>query len=74
MASGWLPAQEFDQFLRAYEGFTSFPIFRLTLVLGFSLFTGFIVNAYWSATNQPTTNPFPFWDKPNSLLACFALR
>jgi hypothetical protein len=39
---------------------TSFPIFRLTLVLGLSLFTEFIVSAYWSVANQPTTNLFPF--------------
>ena len=60
MACGWLPTQEIDHFLRAHRGVTSFPIFRLTLVLGFSLFTGFVVSACWSATNQPTTNPFPF--------------
>lgn len=36
------------------------PNFRLALVLGFSLFTGFIVSASWSVTNQPTTYPFPF--------------
>ncbi|MBD0264686.1 MAG: hypothetical protein ICV78_18785 [Tolypothrix sp. Co-bin9] len=36
------------------------PNFRLTLVLGFSLFTGFIVSACWSVANQPTTYPFPF--------------
>ena len=36
------------------------PNFRLTLVLGFSLFTGFVVGAIWSAANQPATHPFPF--------------
>ncbi|WP_334731218.1 hypothetical protein [Nostoc sp.] len=36
------------------------PNFRFTLVLGLSLFTEFIVSAYWSVANQPTTNLFPF--------------
>lgn len=59
-AYGWLPTRKIDHFLRAHQGVTSFPIFRLTLVLGFSLFTGFIVSTCWSVANQPTTYPFPF--------------
>ncbi|MGH7999859.1 MAG: hypothetical protein ACREPR_10635 [Brasilonema sp.] len=50
------------------------PNFRMALVLGFSLFTGFIVSAYWSAAQSANHLSFPFWDKPDSLLACFALR